>query len=73
MSRAGDAAKLFKAGDFVCDYGDMVQTKVKEDWGNQRNASMGLGCYCLDAVYVNKTYVFDATASINDPGRLSIM
>ena len=40
-----------------------------EDWGDERNASLGLGCYCLDAVYNNETFVFDATASINDPGR----
>ena len=32
-------------------------------------ASMGLGYYCLDAVYENGTYALDATASINDPGR----
>ena len=53
----------------VCDYGGMVRKKVGEDWGDQRYASLGLGCYCLDAVYNNEKYVFDATASINDPGR----
>ena len=42
---------------------------MAQDWGDERNASLGLGCYCLDAVFNNETYVFDATPSINDPGR----
>ena len=33
------------------------------------NASLGLRCYCLDAMHDNVQFVFDATASINDPGR----
>lgn len=45
------------------------QKNGNEDWGDQRNASLGLGCYCLDATFENVKYVFDATASINDPGR----
>ena len=67
--RSAFAARQFKDGDFVCDYGGLVRKKVGEDWGDERNASLGLGCYCLDAVYNNETFVFDATASINDPGR----
>ena len=63
------AAKSFNAGDFVCEYKGVVRKKIAEDWGDQRNASLGLGCYCLDAIYKRTTYVFDATASINDPGR----
>ena len=47
----------------------MVREKENDDWGDRRNASLGLGCYCLDATYENVEYVFDATASINDPGR----
>ena len=69
--RSGFAAKAFKAGDFVCQYGGTVRRKPKggNDWGDERNASLGLGCYCLDAAHNGQTYVFDATASINDPGR----
>ncbi|XP_065919571.1 uncharacterized protein [Dysidea avara] len=67
--RSAFAAKTFKAGDFVCEYGGVVRKKHGEDWGDQRNASLDIGCYCLDATYDNVTYVFDAAASINDPGR----
>lgn len=67
--RSAFAAREFRAGDFICDYRGVVRKKVGKDWGDERNASLGLGCYCLDAVYDNETYVFDATASINDPGR----
>lgn len=67
--RSAFAAKPFMAGDYICAYGGTVRKKMGADWGDQRNASLGLGCYCLDAVYENETYVFDATASINDPGR----
>ena len=67
--RSAFAAKSFNAGDFVCEYKGVVRKKIAEDWGDQRNASLGLGCYCLDATYECTTYVFNATASINDPGR----
>ena len=67
--RSAFAAKYFRGGDFVCDYGGVVREKLAQDWGDERNASLHLGCYCLDAVYNKVTYVFDATASINDPGR----
>ena len=51
----GCSAFTAMAGDFVCDYGGIVRKKVAEHWRDQRNASMGLGCYCLDAVYENGT------------------
>ena len=63
------AAKSFKAGDFICEYGGTVRRKVGDDWGDERNVSLDLGCYCLGAVHNGETYVFDVTASINDPGR----
>ena len=63
------AAKSFKSGDFICEYGGTLRRKVRDDQDNERNASLGLGCYCLDAVHNGETYVFDAIASINDPGR----
>ena len=67
--RSAFAAKHFNPGDFICDYGRVVRKKAKKDWGEERNASLGIGCYCLDATYNNEEYVFDAAASINDPGR----
>lgn len=67
--RSAFAARAFSAGDFVCEYRGVVRQKKGEDWGDQRNASLGLGCYCLDVTYDNVPYVFDAAASINDPGR----
>ena len=71
--RSAFAQRAFKAGEFVCEYRGVVRKKQGDDWGDQRNASLGLGCYCLDATYKNVQYVFDATASINDPGRYIIM
>ena len=67
--RSAFAAKSFNAGDFVCEYCGVVRKKLNDDWGDQRNASLGLGCYCYDITYKNEAYVIDATASINDPGR----
>ena len=67
--RSAFAAKAFNPGDFVCEYPGVVRKKTSEDWGDQRNASLGLGCYCYDVTYSNEAYVIDATASINDPGR----
>ena len=63
------AAKSFMAGDFICEYRGTVRRKVRDDCGDERKVSLGLGCYCLDAVHNSETYVFDATALINDPGR----
>jgi len=67
--RSAFAAKPFKAGDFVCEYRGVVRKKTSDDWGDNRNASLGLGCYCYDVTYNNEDYVIDATGSINDPGR----
>ena len=47
----------------------MVRKKKGDDWGDQCNPSLGIGCFCLDATHENVTYVFYAAASINDPGR----
>ena len=63
------AARPFKDGDFVCDYSRVVRKKMVEDWGDERNSFLGLGYYHMGADYNNETFVFDATASINDPGR----
>jgi len=43
--------------------------KQEDDWGDCHNASLGIGSYCFDATHKGKTYVFDASGSINDPGR----
>ena len=43
------ASKHFKAGEFVSEYRGVVRKKQRENWGDQHNASLGLGCYCLDA------------------------
>jgi len=67
--RSAFAAKSFDAGDFVCEYRGVVRKKTDNDWGDERNASLGLGCFCYDVTYKNEAYVIDATASINDPGR----
>jgi len=69
QGRSTFASRDFKAGDFICEHRGVVWTKKKDNWGDQPNASLGLGCYCLDATYENVQYVFDATASINNPGR----
>lgn len=50
--RSAFAAREFRAGDFICDYRGVVRKKVGEDWSDERNASLGLGCYCLDAASV---------------------
>lgn len=67
--RSAFAAKHFESGDFVCEYRGVVRQKHGDDWRDQRNASLGIGCYCFDVTYEGTTYVFDASASINDPGR----
>ena len=40
-----------------------------ESHDDERYASLGLGCYALDACHDGTWYSFDATANINDPGR----
>ena len=67
--RSAFASKSFKAGDFVCEYRGVVRKKVEDDWRDKRNSSLAIGCFCLDATYEGVEYVFDAAASINDPGR----
>ena len=67
--RSAFAKKDFKPGDFVCEYKGVVRKKEKEDWGESTNAELGLGCYCLDVVYKQEAYTFDATSKHNAPGR----
>jgi len=69
--RTAYAAKKFNAGDFVCEYGAVRRVKEsgQADKGEERNAELGLGCYCLDAPYNGVTYTFDAAPKHNDPGR----
>lgn len=68
--RSAFANRSFKSGDFVCEYRGVVRQRTSDkDWVDQRNASLGLGCYCLDVTFENEAYTIDATASINDPGR----
>ena len=68
--RGATAAKDFKAGDFICEYAACVKPK-KASLGNDENrySSLGLGCYELDACHEGQWYTFDATGTINDPGR----
>ena len=68
--RTAYAAKHFNAGDFICEYGAVRRvTKRGKDEGEERNAHLGVGCYCLDATYNGITYTFDAAPKCNDPGR----
>ena len=69
--RTAYAAKHFHAGDFVCEYGAVrrVYKSGQVDEGEERNAELGLGCYCLDAPYKGVMYTFDAAPKCNDPGR----
>ena len=67
--RAGYAARNFLAGDFVCEYAATVKLKETSLEEQETYKSLGLGCFCLDAEYNGRMYTFDATATINDPGR----
>ena len=68
--RSGFAKRDFRPGNFVCEYEAVVRRKDGEvDWGELTNAELGLGCYCLDAVYDQVKYTFDATSKHNGPGR----
>ena len=68
--RTAYAAKDFYAGDFVCEYGAVRRVhKRGTDEGEERNADLGVGCYCLDARYKGVMYTFDAAPKCNDPGR----
>jgi len=66
--RSAFAVKSFNVGGFVCECRGVVRKKTSDDWGDQQNASLGLGCYCYDVMFNNEAYIIDATASINDPG-----
>lgn len=69
--RGALAAKDFKAGDFICEYAACVKPQKHSLRSNddRRYTSLGLGCYALDAYYEGEWYTFDATGTINDPGR----
>ena len=67
--RSAFAARAFNPGQFVCEYASLLRKTVDPDWGEQRNAELGIGCYCLDATYQGVKYTFDASAHIKDPGR----
>ena len=56
------------ADGYIRKYRSTVQKEVDE-CSDLRNVSQDIGCYSLHTVYNNETYVFDATALINDPGR----
>ena len=67
--RGAYAARPFNPGDFVCEYAACVKkTKDSKEEDNMYQ-TLGVGCYCLDAVYNGEKITFDATATINDPGR----
>ena len=69
--RGAVAARDFRAGDFVCEYAACVKTR-QDSLGNgddRRYQSLQLGCYALDACHEGQWYTFDATGTINDPGR----
>ena len=67
--RSAFANKTFHPGQFVCEYASIVRRTTATDWGEERNAELGIGCYCLDATYQGVQYTFDAGPRINDPGR----
>ena len=67
--RSAFANQSFKPGQFVCEYASIVRKATDPDWGEERNADLGVGCYCLDATYQGIQYTFDAGPRINDPGR----
>ena len=67
--RSAFAARNFTPGDFVCEYPSVVREKEEPDRTEESNAEIGVGCYCLDAIYKGKMYTFDASPKCNDPGR----
>lgn len=69
--RGAIAAKDFQGGDFVCEYAACVKP-MKDSLGcndDKQYAPLGLGCYALDAYHEGQWFTFDATGTINDPGR----
>lgn len=67
--RSAFAAHVFQSGDFVCEYASCVRERTYPDWAEERCAQLGIGCYCFDANYKGKTYTFDASTRLKDPGR----
>jgi len=67
--RAGYAAKNFLAGDFICKYAATVKLKETNLEEQETYKLLGLGCFCPEAECNGKIYTFDATSTINDPGR----
>ena len=68
--RSGFARRDFRPDDFVCEYEARVRKKRDgTDWDEVTNEELGLGCYCLDVVYEQQQYTFDATSVHNAPGR----
>ena len=67
--RSAFAARDFEAGAFVCEYASQVTTPNDSKFTEERNAVLGIGSYCLDAVLDGKEITFDASTRINDPGR----
>jgi len=69
--RSAFANRNFAAGDFICKYASCPKLKSEamrlDDDG--RYQSLGLGCYSLDAFIDGHWWTFDATETINDPGR----
>ena len=66
--RSAFASRDFAAGDFVCEYASCLRSP-KDKWSEDRNESLGIQSYCLDATYGGKLVTFDASPYINDPGR----
>ena len=66
--RSAFANKNFAPGDFVCEYGSTVRVRSIPDSFEERNAQLGIGCYCLDATFEGKVYTFDGTSKLKDPG-----
>lgn len=68
--RGAAAAKNFNCGDFICEYAACVKPKSTNLASDEnRYSSLNLGCYELDAFHEGQWYTFDATGTINDPGR----
>ena len=67
--RSAFANKQLKPGDFVCEYEAVVRQKERVDWYEITHEELGLGYYCLDVVYNQEAYTFDATSKHNAPGR----
>ena len=74
--RSAFAARHFNSGDFICEYSSVVRIRTDDDdedeWGEQRNAQLGIGCYCLDATYRGHKYLMQLPASMTLVGT-SIM